>query len=474
MGSIEYDTVRIFTARQDSLAMGNHMRSSIIAGLLALVGGAGQALAQPWLEIESALLTDHVQLTFPEQFFKAGEAYFDPAGEWVIFQAVPTPQAGQEPDLHYSMYVAPLTRDDHGRVTGLGESTRVSPPDSANTCGWFHPSEPGVVLFGSTLVAPSNKEVPGFKRDRQKYLWSFPEEMEVVTTTIDGGRTPETVFSRPGYDAECSFSADGRFILYANVDMEKSAARLRSEVDIFIYDTKTREHRALVVAPGYDGGPFFSPDGKSICYRTDRKKKDHLQVFIAELEFDSDGVPVGVLAEHAITDNSWVNWAPYFHPSGRFMIFTGSGPYHQYDVYSIELDPPENGETGYTMDPGDRTVRRVTFAGGFDGLPAFNADGSLMMWTSQRTLGDDEAKSQLWIARVNVDADWTGSLSESQAIAIAHAAIGEDPNRIAGVAHLQGKDWLYEATIMGGERAGPISVLVRPDGTSAIIEADGS
>ena len=33
-------------------------------------------------------------------------------------------------------------------------------------------------------------------------------------------------------------------------------------------------------AKGYDGGPFFSPDGKKILYRSDRKENDLLQVFI--------------------------------------------------------------------------------------------------------------------------------------------------------------------------------------------------
>ncbi len=453
------------------------MRRSIIGTVLALgaAGMSASASGQPWKAIESPLLVGHVQLTFPEQFFKAGEAYFDPTGEWIIFQAIPTPAEGVEPDEHYSMYVAPLERDAGGGVTGLGEATLVSTPGSGNTCGWFHPTEPGVVLFGSTIDPPTTEDVPGYQKDKSTYLWSFPPGMDVVSTVVPamaGGSgavaQAKALFTRPGYDAESSWSADGRFILYANVDAAKSAAQGRPDADIFVYDTETEEHHPLVVAPGYDGGPFFSPDGKSICYRSDRAGNDLLQLYVSELKFDEHGVPIGVAAEHEITRNRWVNWAPFFHPSGKFLIFTGSGPYHEYDVYAIELDK------GFEKEPAERIMRRVTFAGGFDGLPVFNADGSLMMWTSQRTSTSKVVKSQLWIARVDADADWIGPLSESQAIAIAHAAIAEDPNRIVGEARLQGENWHYEATVMGGNHAGPVSVIVRPDGTSELIQGDGS
>lgn len=57
-------------------------------------------------------LADPVQLTFADQFSRAGEAYFSPDGRWVIFQAVPANATTNA----YAMFVARLTRDDR---TGL-------------------------------------------------------------------------------------------------------------------------------------------------------------------------------------------------------------------------------------------------------------------------------------------------------------------------------------------------------------------
>lgn len=59
--------------------------------------------------------------------------------------------------------------------------------------------------------------------------------------------------------------------------------------------------RQLTKAPGcYNGGPFFSPDGKRVIFRSDRKSKDQLQLYV----INTDGT-----GERALTDDqSWVQW----------------------------------------------------------------------------------------------------------------------------------------------------------------------
>jgi len=62
---------------------------------------------------------------------------------------------------------------------------------------------------------------------------------------------------------------------------------------------------------GYDGGPFFVPDGKRIVYRSDRKGNDLLQIFVADLKFDAKGDITGITNERQLTDDANVNWGPY-------------------------------------------------------------------------------------------------------------------------------------------------------------------
>lgn len=381
------------------------------------------ALPLDWKTLESPLLLNHRQLTQREHsmqgpgFIKAGEAYFDhqQPPKYIIFQATVVPPAGEDPEPFYAMYVARLLRDESGRITGLDEPIRISPEKSANTCGWFHPSIPWRVLFGSTMTTPSEDTKAGFQVGTRKYVWMFPKEMNVVfrdlrpvhreltaPTATELPPTPAgwqgpigTLVDLPNYDAECSWSKDGRFVLYAHVRDEPTHGR--PDADIWVYDTQTRKNHEIVRGEGYDGGPFFSPDGKMICYRSDRRGDDLLQLFIAELKFDSDGVPVGVEREHQITDDQNVSWAPYWHPSGKFLVYGTSAIAHSnYEIFAIEVDP--------TKSASELRKRRVTFASGADVLPVFSDDGKLMMWTAQRgpmVSGETKPSSQLWIADVN-------------------------------------------------------------------------
>ena len=378
------------------------MRKGLLTATLGAMIGLG-AIAQ--VRAEEPFLADLVQLTTPDAFSRAGEAYFSPDGRWIIFQAVPTGATTNA----YAMYVARLARDERsGLISGLTDITQVSPPDSVNTCGWFHPTLPGVVLFGCARGPLSDDQPAGYSRDRSRYTWAFPREMEIVTRTVravverevrdEGMRArllaradvdqPQPMWTGDGYDAEASWTADGRAVLHTWMDPQTQDA------NIYVRILETGERRPLVVAEGYDGGPFFSPDGKWICYRSDRRGDNMLQLFVAELTFDQAGLPSGIAREIQLTDNDAVNWAPFWHPDGRFLAYATSQVGHDnYEVFAIPFDP---------ADPKPAEPARITDAPGFDGLPVFNARASLMMWTAQR--GDDSANagrasSQLWIAR---------------------------------------------------------------------------
>ncbi len=143
-------------------------------------------------------------------------------------------------------------------------------------------------------------------------------------------------------------------------------------------------------AKGYDGGPFFSPDGKRLVYRSDRKGNDLLQLFVADLAFDDNGEITGIAAEHQLTDDVNVNWGPYWHPDGQHLIFATSRQGHQnYELYSIRTDGSH--------------ATRITYTEGFDGLPVFSPDGKYLMWSAKRS---KDKTVQLHLARFNAPADW--------------------------------------------------------------------
>jgi TolB protein len=420
--------------------------TSTIVSLLAMTAGgipaeqpaakpaeqpAGQPAAETkpapldWSKLEAPLLTNHKQLTFRDKFVKAGENYFSPDGKMIVFQAIEVPEKGKNPEPYYAMYVAKLDGDK------LTDVEKVSPPGSANTCGWFHPTEPRVI-FGSTIIVPKEDVSSGYQRGTSRYRWAFPAEMDIVSVLVPPAKTqfdhlfePEVIFERPNYDAECSFDKTGRFILYAHIedapkpaaDAPKDAPPPKPDANLYIYDTKTKKDYPIVVAPGYDGGPFFSPSGEWICYRSDRRGNDELQLFVAKLAFtkDADGtmIPTGIEQEFQITDNAHVNWCPFFHPSGDYLVYATSEVGHQnYEVFAIELNAAKfqaamkTGGDEKTRVIADMPHIRITHADGADVLPVFSPDGKKMLWCSQRgpkIEGEPRPSSQVWIA------DWNGT-----------------------------------------------------------------
>ncbi len=82
------------------------------------------------------------------------------------------------------------------------------------------------------------------------------------------------------YDAEGAYSKDGKLIAYCS-DSDGDA-------DIYVMNADGSNKRQLTDAPGYDGGPFISPDGKWIVFRSDRKMAEHLQIYV--IGVDPDGV----------------------------------------------------------------------------------------------------------------------------------------------------------------------------------------
>lgn len=328
---------------------------------LAVLGQGGVNYEQ----MEAVHLKNIRQVT--HDFVRAGEGYFSPDGTKIIFQAE---EKGENP--FYQMFLMDLKS---------GATRRVSPGAGKTTCGYFHPTE-NKLLWASSHLDPDAKahyemerklrEQEIKEKKRRRYSWDFDSHMEIFESNLDGSGIKRLTDSK-GYDAEASYSADGKRIVFcSNRSGEKN-------LELYIMDADGKNVRPLTKAPGcYNGGPFFSPDGKRVIFRSDRKKKDHLQLFV--INVDGTG-------EKALTDDeNWVFWAPYWYKDNKHIIYTAadhSNPLMRpnYDLYWMNI------ETGKKV--------RLTFAPGADVLPVFSPDYTKLMWTSNR---DGRSPTQLYSA----------------------------------------------------------------------------
>jgi TolB protein len=346
--------------------------ASCLAFLVAVFQTAIGAAAEPMLsKLEAKHLSNLRQVT--SDFEKAGEGYFSPDGETIVYQAV---RSGYP---FYQIYTQPLAG---------GEPKLVSTGRGRTTCAYFSP-DGKKLLFASSHLDPKldateeqqrkEDEENKLANRRPRYSWDFDPYSEIFETDLEGalgGAGLKQLTDAPGYDAEGAWSADGKLIAFCSTR--------DGDPDIYVMDADGGNLRQLTDAPGYDGGPFISPDGQWVIFRSDRKKAEYLQIHVIGIDGQNDT---------ALTDSNGVNWAPYWHPTKPYIIWTGadhSNPAARpnYDLWLAK----------YSVDDGKFSIEeplRITDSDAADVLPVFSPDGKKLMWTSTRT---SDRSSQLFIA----------------------------------------------------------------------------
>ena len=127
------------------------------------------------------------------------------------------------------------------------------------------------------------------------------------------------------------------------------------------------EQTRLTHVPGYDGGPFYFPDGSRIIWR--RFSEDGLVADVWSMNPDGSD-------QRQLTDFRAMSWAPYVHPSREYVLFASNKlGFSNFEVYMVDV-------------AGEKEPVRITTTDGFDGLPVPTPDGEGLAWTSTRHGGE--------------------------------------------------------------------------------------
>jgi Tol biopolymer transport system component/Zn-dependent M28 family amino/carboxypeptidase len=313
---------------------------------------------------------------------RSGEGYFSSDGKNIIFQS-----ERESGNPFYQIYNMSLE---------TGEVNRVSPGSGKTTCAFFRPNTQEV-LFASSHADPEalhkQKAELEFRASgkTRRYSWDYDERIDICSASRDG-KGVKRLTTALGYDAEGAYSPDGSKIVFCSIrdayDREdftdKEKVKFKYDLayfgEIYIMNADGSDQKRLTFLPGYDGGPFFSPDGKRIIWRHFSEKGDTADVFTMKL----DGTDI-----HRLTEFGSMSWAPYYHPSGEYVAFASNKlGFTNFEVYLVDA-------------AGTREPVRATFTDGFDGLPVFSPDGKQLAWTSNRT---ENKKSQIFIGKWNHEA----------------------------------------------------------------------
>ncbi|MEW8505114.1 MAG: M28 family peptidase [Candidatus Thiodiazotropha sp.] len=338
------------------------------------------SLLSPWplyadtpAEKETRLLSNVRQLTFEGR--RAGEGYFSADGGRMVFQS-----ERDDGNPFYQIYLLDLE---------TGDVERISPGYGKTTCAWIHPSG-DKVLYASTHEDPEARNKMQQELDfrasgkERRYSWDYDPNFDIYEQATASG-TARNLTRSLGYDAEAAYSPDGRQIVFASNRLAYSEAMSDVEkrifqhdksfmIDLYMMNADGTQLRRLTDSPGYDGGPFFSFDGTQITWRRFSMDGSQAEIYTMDLATGK---------ERKLTQMGVMSWAPFFHPSGDYLIFASNRQgFANFELYLVDA-----------LGKGEPV--RVTFTDGFDGLPVFSPDGGSLSWTSNR--GADN-NSQIFLA----------------------------------------------------------------------------
>lgn len=316
------------------------------------------------------------------------EAYFSFDGTKLIFQSTndwgqgtttlpPDKPASSERGLGcYQMYVLDLETNSIRRVS-LGAG--------ATTCGYFFPGGRRV-LFSSTHLAGRN--CPPRPKREGRYRWSL-DEYDIFAIGVNG-QGLHRLTATAGYDAEATISPDGKTIVFTSMK--------DGDLDLYAMNLDGTHVRRLTTEIGYDGGAFFSPDSKRIVYRASHPKTpaelETYQALLAQRLVEPSQLEIFVMnadgsGKRQVTNNGASNFAPFFHPDGKRIIFASSlspSPPAMEGRGGEEPGPPSFHL--FLINDDGTGLEQVTTEGHFNSFPMFSPDGTRLVWVSDRNASE--------------------------------------------------------------------------------------
>ena len=295
------------------------------------------------------------------------EAYFSFDSKWIIFQRT----KANEGVLCDQIFI--------GKVPKPGEKFEykmVSTGKGRTTCGAFLKDGKHVIYASTHLGADTCPPVPDRKKYGNRYIWPLYDSYDIFMADLNGTIVKQLTTSK-GYDAEATISPDGNTMLYTS---DKDG-----DIELYAMDLKTGKEKRITSAIGYDGGAWFSPDGKKIIWRASRPKTEeaikeykdllaenlvaptNMEVFVA----NADGSDA-----KQITSFGQANWAPYFMPDNKRIIFASNHEYKRGFPFNL-----------YTINGDGSGLKKISHDNGFDAFPMFSPDGKKLVFCSNRNNG---------------------------------------------------------------------------------------
>lgn len=255
------------------------------------------------------------------------------------------------------------------------EPMLVSTGKGRTTCSYFLPGNDKIVYATTHLVDDNCPEKPAEREDK-KYVWPIYSSFDIVVADLEGN-VIDQLTEGSGYDAEATVSPKGDKIVFTSIRS--------GDLELYTMNIDGSGVKQITHDLGYDGGAFFSPDGSKLVFRASRPKtNEEIKVYT---ELLSEGLVMPTEMELFVCDTDGsnleqitflggANWCPFFHPSGKKIIFSsnhGSKSGHSFNLYMVNIDGTD--------------LEQISYDGIFDAFPVFSNDGKKLVFSSNRENG---------------------------------------------------------------------------------------
>jgi len=262
---------------------------------------------------------------------------------------------------------------------GLNSQVLVSPAAGRDTCSYF--TKDGTHLIYSSTMSGGSWCPPPV--DMQfGYVWPLNKHMNIYFHNFNTGVDTQTTHFT-AYTAESTLSPDGRYIIFTSAkDGDLELYRVDMQKDTW------RNPERMTYSPGYDGGAYFSNDGKMLTWRANRPYGPALTDYLNLLNLGYVA-PVGMQLYYMFLDGpmakfpiqvgplNGTNFAPFFLPDNSGLIFASN------------MHDPQGGNFQlYTINLDGTHLTQITNQGDFNAFPMFsfndNSGKFKISWCSSR------------------------------------------------------------------------------------------
>ncbi len=291
------------------------------------------------------------------------EAYFSPNGKNASFQS--NNKAWQlQCDQIFNLDITKASKDTTYRPK------LISTGKGRTTCSYFMPNGKDI-LFASTHLA--NDSCPPVPETKGKYLWAVYKSFDIFIANPKG-KIIKRLTNTDGYDAEATVSPKGDKIVFTS---DRSG-----DLELWLMDIDGSNQKQITTGLGYDGGAFFSPDGKRLVFRASRPQTPEeieeyktllKQGLVAPTTMELYTCNIDGSDLKQVTKLGKANWAPFFHPSGKKIIFSSN--HHSKRGYDFQLFMINEDGTG---------LEQITNQSMFNAFPMFSPNGKQLIFSSNR------------------------------------------------------------------------------------------